>query len=195
MISAWHFPVAPPVGARVEILSTMAALDSFSSVAPPVGARVEIRSPLPIRLLSRRRPSRGGASRNTSLRLEEKGTDRRPSRGGASRNVPRALFIAESDVAPPVGARVEMGAAAKASGPRPKVAPPVGARVEILLIHWHFCQNPVAPPVGARVEMEMRERSGSHPQRRPSRGGASRNISRGSSTAIDFGSPLPWGRE
>ena len=78
--------VAPPVGARVEI--QMVVIFPFAdTVAPPVGARVEILSP------------------KNSLA----GDSRRPSRGGASRNTPQPLTVCLGlRVAPPVGARVEI---------------------------------------------------------------------------------------
>ena len=60
--------VAPPVGARVEILPVL-GIGGAMLVAPPVGARVEILGHLRGVVTIGRRPSRGGASRNKVRRL------------------------------------------------------------------------------------------------------------------------------
>ena len=163
--------VAPPVGARVEILSFMlrdflnrrpsrggASRNDFTceilsmsfTVAPPVGARVEITGSTSRAGSVSSRPSRGGASRNCVRFFKESDEAGRPSRGGASRNV----------------------------------------------IRRQCClQESVAPPVGARVEIRDRATLRGAAFRRPSRGGASRNPHTRGHSPGGYSRPLPWGRE
>ena len=98
-------------------------------------------------------------------------------------------------VAPPVGARVEIGTPFppfRASCRRPSRGGASRNYIELIKILSHAA---VAPPVGARVEMLIVLFVSAKTVRRPSRGGASRNLGWQPHSYFHPGSPLPWGRE